>query len=262
MFDIEELDEKTKSKLVRHKQLSVEWFKQRKRRITGSKLSQFLFMNSVFDMRRLHEEIFEDRPRAEFDELSKRRCAFGRDHEIHATCCYLRQYPSKLFLEVTFQVHPRYPKWIGATSDGLLSDTEDGTIKLLEIKCPYGDFEGQNAKAFKTFPEYYVPQIIMQQMCYCVDTTHFVIWTRAAFKVYEVRFDPVYAESLMLFLKEFYDGGDMINNDAYCLAAVAALKLQTRAFKSRNVTTLSPRGGFKNSKSFIDELKHEFGPHA
>lgn len=260
LFNIEDLDVSIRRHIASHKQLSDAWFAQRKHRITGSKLSRFLFTNSAAEMLTFYEEVFEDRPRAEFDALARKRCDFGRDHEIHAVCTYLKEFPNEIYLEVTFQVHPTYPDWLGATSDGLVCDTTTREIKLLEIKCPYGDFEGENAKAFQSFPEYYIPQIVLQQMCYCVDTTRFVIWTRKAVKVYEVTFDPVYAESLMLFLKEFYQKGDLVTHDAYCVAAIAALKQQTRLFKRNNVTTISPRGGFKNSKSFNNELVKNYGP--
>ena len=260
MFGIDDLHPDIRSKIAQHKQLSPGWFEQRKNRITGSKLSQFLFIDGIEDIRRMYQEMFEGRERAPFNELASRRCAFGRDHEIHAVCAYLKHHINELYLEVTFQVHPKYPSWIGATSDGMIVDKTDKKIKLMEIKCPYGDFEGKNAKAFKAFPEYYIPQIIMQQMCYCIDTTRFVVWTRKAFKVYEVSFDPVYAESLMLFLKEFYDKGDLLTSEAYCLAAVQRLKQQTRAFKREHIITLSPRGGYKNSNTFNQELVDFYGP--
>ena len=98
MLGIEHLSTKIKNKLITHKQLSKEWFMQRQNRITGSKLSRFLFMDSVMDMQRLYEETFEGRPKEEFDELAKRRCAFGRDHEIHAICAYLREFASTIYM--------------------------------------------------------------------------------------------------------------------------------------------------------------------
>tara|TARA_B110000211_G_scaffold234589_2_gene304940 strand:+ start:1028 stop:1846 length:819 start_codon:yes stop_codon:yes gene_type:complete len=257
LFTTDDLDPTLRKHIASHKQLSPEWFEQRKQRITGSKLSQFLFMSSIEDMNKLYEEIFEGRPKEPFDELSTRRCEFGRKHEIHAVLSYLKYHPDVLHMDVTFQLHPKYPSWLGATSDGLIVDTTDRTIKLLEIKCPYGDFEGTNAKAFKSFPEYYIPQIVMQQMCYSIETTIFVVWTRAAFKVYEVSLDPTYAESLLNFLKEFYDKGDMLTSSAYCTSRVASLKTQTRTFRSKFVRCISPRGGHKNSDIFNSELvKH------
>ena len=63
MFDIDDLNTSIRSKISAHKQLSPAWFAQRKQRITGSKLSQFLFMDGLSDMNKLHEEIFEGRPR-------------------------------------------------------------------------------------------------------------------------------------------------------------------------------------------------------
>lgn len=258
MFDIDDLNTSIRSKISAHKQLSPAWFAQRKQRITGSKLSQFLFMDGLSDMNKLYEEIFEGRPREPFDELSQKRCDFGRDHEVYAVCSYLRQFPHAHHMEVTFQLHPTYPSWLGATSDGLIYDAETKRTKLMEIKCPYGDFEGLNAKAFKSFPEYYIPQIVLQQMCYCIDTTIFVVWTKGAFKVYEVDHDPVYAEGLLLFLKEFYKKGDICTSEAYSAAAVRSFKTQTRTFRSKHVRTISDRGGYKNSELFNQALARAY----
>lgn len=258
MFDVCDLDETIRMHIAAHKQLSPAWFAQRKLRITGSKLSQFLFMDGVADMKKLYAEIFEGRPREKFDELSQRRCNFGRDHEIHAVCSYLREFKDAHYMEVTFQLHPTYPSWLGATSDGLIYDAGTKSVKLLEIKCPYGEFEGLNAKAFKSFPEYYIPQIVLQQMCYCIGTTLFVVWTRDAFKVYEVDHDPVYAEGLLLFLKEFYDNGDVCNSEAYCRSAIDSFKRQTRTFRSKHVRVISERGGYKNSEVFNEALRKEY----
>lgn len=215
-------------------------------------------MDGLPDMNKLYEEIFEDRPREPFDELSQRRCNFGRDHEVHAVCSYLRHFPHAHHMEVTFQLHPTYPSWLGATSDGLIYDSQTKRTKLMEIKCPYGDFEGLNAKAFKTFPEYYIPQVVLQQMCFCIDTTIFVVWTRDAFKVYEVDHDPVYAEGLLLLLKEFYKKGDICTSDAYSTAALQSFKNQTRTFRSKHVRTISDRGGYKNNKLFNEALKKAY----
>jgi len=255
LFTLADLPTRLTQHIKMHKQLSPGWFNQRKKRITGSKLSQFLFMDGIADMQRLHGEIFSGRPKEPFDELSKRRCAFGQKHEIDAVCSYLRQFPNILHMDVTFRLHPTFPEWLGSTSDGLVVDTATKEIKLLEIKCPYGDFEGENAKAFKGFPEYYIPQIVMQQMCYSIPTTTFVVWTKKAFKVYEVNLDPTYAQGLLLFLKEFYQYDDICTNEGYCRDRVDALKTQTRTFRKKHVRILSPRGGFKTSLKFNEQLK-------
>jgi len=255
MFTINDLHPSIKANISTHAQLSPEWFKQRKNRITGSKLSQFLFMDGIEDMQRLYDEIFKGRPKEPFDELSTRRCEFGRKHEIHAVCSYLHEFQQMLYMDVCFKTHPTYPTWIGSTSDGLVCDPNTNKIQLIEIKCPYGDFEGENAKAFKNFPEYYIPQITIQQMCYGIESTVFVVWTKKAFKVYEVQLDPTYAQALMLFLKEFYNYTDMCTNEAYCLARIQALKLQTRAFRQKFVKVINPRGGYKTSHKFNEQLK-------
>ena len=255
MFTMKDFHPTLYSTLITHEQLSVEWFKQRKKRITGSKLSQFLFMNSVTDAQQLYDIIFNGAPREPMDELGQTRCAFGRKHEIHAICSFLREFKDLYYMDVSFKLHPQYPTWLGCTSDGLVADKHTREIKLVEIKCPYGEFEGKNAKAFKAFPEYYIPQIVMQQLCYNIQTTLFVIWTKQAFKVYEVKLDPTYAQSLMIFLKEFYNYVDLCTNEAYLLSRIEALKAQTREFKKKHVTNISPRGGFKTSHKFNEHLK-------
>ena len=144
------------------------------------------------------------------------RCRWGQTHEIYAVYSLLAQFPDMFYMDVSFRLHPTYPSWMGCTSDGIVTMAHDRERRLLEIKCPYGDFEGDNAKAFKSFPQYYIPQIVMQQLCYGIPTTLFVIWTKKAFKMYKVDFDVHYAETLVRFLIEFRLGpkGDLCTNEA------------------------------------------------
>ena len=57
LFTTDDLDPTLRKHIASHKQLSPEWFEQRKERITGSKLSQFLFMSSIEDMKKLYGEV-------------------------------------------------------------------------------------------------------------------------------------------------------------------------------------------------------------
>ena len=62
-------------------QRSKEWFERRKHKITGSKLSQWLFCDTDEDRIRLYEETFEGRKKPPFPEEAKKYMAWGTKNE-------------------------------------------------------------------------------------------------------------------------------------------------------------------------------------
>ena len=243
--------------VMTYPQLSPEWFKQRSNRITGSRLSQFLFMDSLEEMQTLWNCTFGGQKKVPIDAKGLVRCRWGQKHEIYAVYSMLAEFPDMFYMDVSFRLHPKYPSWMGCTSDGIVTFGHDRERRILEIKCPYGDFEGENAKAFKGFPQYYIPQIVMQQLCYGIPTTLFVIWTKKAFKMYKVDFDVGYAEELVRFLIEFRLGtsGDLCTNEAYMFARIQQLKRATGEFKKLCCTTQNPRGGYKNPEGLYEAIE-------
>ena len=243
--------------VMTYKQLSPEWFAQRSKRITGSRLSNFLFMDTLEEMLHLWDCSFAGKQKTPMDALSLKRCKWGQKHEIYAVYSMLAQFPDMFYMDVSFRLHPTYPSWMGCTSDGVVTFEHDRERRLLEIKCPYGTFEGEGAKAFKSFPQYYIPQIIMQQLCYGIPTTLFVIWTKKAFKMYKVDFDVHYANELVRFLKEFRLGreGDLCTNVEYMKARINDLKKATSTFKKLCVTTQNPRCGYQLDPSLYAAIE-------
>ena len=243
--------------VMTYPQLSPEWFKQRSNRITGSRLSQFLFMDSLEEMCTLWKCTFGGQKKVPIDAKGLVRCKWGQTHEIYAVYSMLAEFPDMFYMDVSFRLHPKYPSWMGCTSDGIITFGHDRERRLLEIKCPYGEFEGENAKAFKSFPQYYIPQIVMQQLCYGIPTTLFVIWTKKAFKMYKVDFDVGYAETLVRFLIEFRLGmsGDLCTNEAYMFARIRELKRATGEFKKLCCTTQNPRGGYTNPEGLYEAIE-------
>lgn len=248
VFSIRDLSKDAISgSIATYPQLSPEWFAQRSNRITGSRLSQFLFMDTLEEMQAAWGYSFAGVKKPQMDALGLKRCKWGQKHEIYAVYSMLLEFPDMFYMDVSFRLHPRFPEWMGCTSDGIVTFAHDREKRLLEIKCPYGDFEGVGAKAFKAFPQYYIPQIVMQQMCYGIPSTLFVVWTKKAFKMYKVDFDVHYAKELIRFLMEFRLGpaGDLCTHEKYMKMRIRELKDATAEFKKLCVTTQNPRGGYK-----------------
>jgi hypothetical protein len=257
MFSVRDLSPAAiKGSITTYPQLSKEWFAQRKNRITGSRLSQFLFMRTLQDMKDAWGYSFGGVKKPPIDSLGLVRCRWGQKHEIYAVYSLLLHFKDMFYMDVSFRVHPRHPSWMGCTSDGIITCGHDRERRILEIKCPYGDFEGDGAKAYKAFPQYYIPQIIMQQLCYGIPTTLFVIWTKKAFKVYKVEFDIQYAETLVRFLTEFYmgDKGDLCTHEPYMKMRIAQLREATANFKKLCCTTQNPRGGYAIPKGTYEAI--------
>lgn len=88
--------------------------------------------------------------------------------------------------------------WFGASPDGWVHEA-DGTVNLLEIKCP------ASRKPYAAIPLYYYDQM-QGQMAVCGGrpACDFFVWTPSGSTVQRVPFDRDYWEALYAAAKEFY----------------------------------------------------------
>jgi putative phage-type endonuclease len=124
-------------------QKSPEWFQLRKNVITGTDIAAIIGISrfdSIDDI--LYKKMGVEK---RFSQRSRDAMAHGNMYEDEARQVYERIMCEKVH-ETGLCVHEKYP-WLASSPDGV---TETG--KLIEIKCPVGDFRSE-------IPNYYMTQV-------------------------------------------------------------------------------------------------------
>ncbi len=155
-------------------QRTPEWFERRRNKLTGSKLSQFIFIKTQEERLKLCEEVFEGRKRDPFTEEQQGWCKWGSDHEDHALNVLLDNIPNMFAMEAPMVQHSSCP-WIASSPDGFYELTDDigNTYEkgCIEIKCP------AKRKKCNTKPTYYyVLQMYLEMACSGNDKVIFCSW--------------------------------------------------------------------------------------
>ena len=147
-------------------QLTDEWFKQRRGRLTGSKLANFCFIKDEQEYHEYYGIVFEGKPKPPFSEQAMGYMAYGREHEDVAVCCFLEDAPEQLgdiyLAESPFYKHT--DPTMGASPDGTYAIYKDGEIAeegVIEIKCPG---KAPN-RPYPKWKYYYVPQTFWEMSC-------------------------------------------------------------------------------------------------
>ena len=189
-------------------QRSSAWFRFRKGRMTGSKFSNFFFVDTEKELDLLRDRIFHDGPKEKFDKASLARMNWGSQHEDHAAAEMIQAFPNLIGYESSIVAHPTVA-WIAASPDGTLAllDADAGTFTHLncEIKCP-APKEDTGKVLQKAHPHYYyMPQIHMEMVCTGTRTTIFVIWTPETTRMWAVEFDQGFHDAIVELTVAFKD---------------------------------------------------------
>ena len=147
-------------------QLTDEWFKQRRGRLTGSKLGQFCFIKDKAEYDEYYGIVFEGKPRPPFTPEQLGYMKYGREHEDIAICAFLNDAPNNVgdiyIAESPFYKHS--DPSVGASPDGTYAIyngkklIEEGVI---EVKCPG---KAPN-RPYTKWKYYYVPQTFWEMSC-------------------------------------------------------------------------------------------------
>ena len=160
--------------IVEPAQKSPEWFARRKGKLSGSKFSQLLFLNSQEDRVKYYEEVFEGRQKDPFPEHVKAYMAWGNQHEDTALAVLLNNMPNMYAMEAPMVQHSEIP-WLASSPDGFyeLFDAVGNTYEkgCIEIKCP-----AKKKKANDKPTYYYVPQMFMEMACSGNNKVIFCSW--------------------------------------------------------------------------------------
>lgn len=168
-------------------QRSPEWFEARKNKLTGSKLSQFLFIKSQDERVELYEQVFEGRKRAPFTAEQQKWVQWGCEHEDHALKVMLDNIPNMLAMEAPMVQHSTC-KWIASSPDGFyeLNDAIGNAFEkgCIEIKCP-----GKKRKANTKPTYYYVLQMYLEMACSGNDKVIFCSWGPDACRAWKLHWN-------------------------------------------------------------------------
>ena len=148
------------------------WFKIRKGKISGSKLTGFHFDSDTEEQRLNHHLIATGQAKDFFSPENAAKMT-GETYEDTAMHTFLELNKNFVNLECPFIVHPTV-EWLGASPDGqyVLLDDEGNEIEqgALEIKCP-------GKKQIKNKPiDYYIGQLHLEMAVLGHRNTVFIMW--------------------------------------------------------------------------------------
>ena len=200
-------------------QRSKEWFAQREKRITSSRLGGLLFLNNEEEYNQYWEEVLGN-AKPEFSEQTKAWMAYGVEHEERAISSFMdalttqvdgharlhafgqpKNQKYNLFMTET-DFHPHREAWAGASPDGLyvLLDENNNLVEkgVLENKCPAKD-----KRPYQKVKYYYVPQTYWHMTSCGWDHTIFTAWGPRNLRAWRYKFDPVYWQILCNLVRSF-----------------------------------------------------------
>ena len=218
-------------------QRSKEWFERRKHKITGSKLSQWLFCDTDEDRIRLYEETFEGRKKPPFPEEAKKYMAWGTANEDTAMESLLNHVPDLLTMEAPMIQHTSIP-YLAASPDGFFELGDERGI--VEIKCP-----GKTKKANKRVTWYYVPQMYLEMACSGRKTAMFVSWGQDTCRAWRLFWDEDMWAALSMMIDVFMRTKDPSNVATYDDFLQAQFNLKKNCLRCvDNATAVSPDEGW------------------
>lgn len=182
------------------KQRSQEWFFMRKGKLSGSKLSQFLFLKSFEEYKIFYEEIWEGRQKPAFTEEQKEWVKWGCDNEDTAMEQLLRNVPDIVAFEAPMVQHNEVI-YLASSPDGFYDQYKNGEVVetgIIEIKCP-----GKRKCASTNVTYYYVPQMYMEMACSGRRNAIFCSWGPKYTRAWKIKWDDNVWNALCIMIETF-----------------------------------------------------------
>lgn len=183
------------------------WWARRSNRLSGSKLSQLMFIENQDQMCAYREQILGIRPRPPLDERGQKNVKWGTENEPNACATALHHLTNIRVWEVGYEPHSTHD-WFGSSPDGVV-DWPGRGYGAMEIKCS----TKLNAKGVNVphqgVPYYYIPQLHAEMRCLPIEPcnwTLFVSWSMSKTKMYIVQFDEDYFSILWDCMVDFMAG--------------------------------------------------------
>jgi len=186
-------------------QRSQEWFARRRNKLSGSKLSNFLFCK-VDERVQFFEEVFEGRKKEPFSEEQLGWMDWGKTHEDGALLEFLNRKKDIIAYEAPHVQHNSI-EWLSATPDGFYQiydpSKEDLVITdqgILEIKCP-----AKAKKCNKNVTYYYVPQMYLEMACSDHKNAIFISWGPKMLRAWRIEWDDEFWRVLSRTMEDFHN---------------------------------------------------------
>ncbi len=171
-------------------QRSKEWFRVREKRLTASNFGAAANHNPYCKSKKLLGRLLDKKKKFK----GNRATRFGTDNEPVAVEVYRRYLektePGSKLSFPNFIISRRRP-YLGASPDGLVLKS-DGSLRGLEIKCPFG------RKLYPVIPLYYYDQIQMTMWITGWKEYDFIVWTSRHSQLRRFDYDTQYVETLLL----------------------------------------------------------------
>ena len=187
-------------------QLSDAWFKQRKGRITGSKLANFCFIKDEEEYHEYYSIVFEGAKKPPFTAQQLGYMEYGRKHEDVAVCAFLNAAPEQVgdiyLSESPFFKHTNPA--VGASPDGTYAIFSENNIVeegVIEIKCP-GKVPN---RPYTKWKYYYVPQTFWEMSCTGLRKTIAISWGPRNMRSWRYCWDQEYWNILCNIVKAFME---------------------------------------------------------
>lgn len=168
-------------------QRTPEWFDMRRGKLSGSKLSNFLFIKSLDEAVTMYKEVFEGQKKPEFTAEQKSWCDWGSKHEDEAMYNLLENLNDIYVFEAPMVQHSE-TIFLASSPDGFYEkyDKRGECIEsgVVEIKCP-----AKAKKASTKVTYYYVPQMYMEMACSGRTTAIFCSWGPKKTRAWKLRWD-------------------------------------------------------------------------
>ena len=168
-------------------QCTPAWFKQRKGRLTGSKYTNFYFINSEDEYEAYWQQVWAGGPRKPFSDEAKGYMEYGKTHEDIALSFFLEQRSiGDIYVaEAPFFRHTL--DYLGASPDGIYAIYDGKLLKeqgVIEIKCP-----AKNRRPYAHFKHYYVAQTYAEMACSGLKSTIAISWGPRNMRAWRWRWD-------------------------------------------------------------------------
>tara|TARA_R110000796_G_scaffold221081_1_gene337114 strand:- start:18 stop:899 length:882 start_codon:yes stop_codon:yes gene_type:complete len=178
-----------------NKQLSQEWFAERKNRITGSIAGAILGMSPFMKPADAMRSMVRAAHGAKSEFKGNIATEYGNRNEANAIWEFERE-TGFTVEETGFHTSD---DWLGASPDGLVNGG------VLEVKCPFG-LRNDTKPKFKTAAEqpHYFAQMQIEMYCTNTRICYFYQWNQHATKLEVIDRDDVYLEKILGDLIMFY----------------------------------------------------------
>ncbi len=197
-------------------QRTPEWFDMRRNKLSGSKLSNFLFVKNHQDVITMYNEVFEGQKKPPFSEEQISWMNWGSKHEDEAMYNLLHNLKDIYVFEAPMVQHSD-TIFLSASPDGFYEkyDLRGECIEtgVVEIKCP-----AKAKKASTKVTYYYVPQMYLEMACSGRRLAIFCSWGPKKTRAWKIRWDDSMWSALCKCIQEFRTIKSHPNFDRFAMA--------------------------------------------